>query len=253
MNIKLHTPKTLQKGSGMSSTKQFLLSLIATSVSIILTFGTAAVIDHNKKQTAKKEMVMMIISDIDSSIELVEKVDTALLACRSLQNKITIHPEQFDSLYIELAVPVARIMQEFPETTERIFTSSIETFNTIGDVNFVNEVSSFYLNRRIYKEAIMDELKGLWEAKDVKPSLELLFSINFPEYVYMNSICLQDMKQRRDKCMQMMNVSEDDLAHFNQQHTNTINQENDTLMEKMAEEYMFYSNALEKAKKNLKR
>ena len=70
MNVKLHTPKTLQMGSGMSSLKQFLLSLIATSVSIILTFGTAAIIDYNKKQAAKKEMVMMIISDMDNTIEL---------------------------------------------------------------------------------------------------------------------------------------------------------------------------------------
>lgn len=93
MNIKLHTPKTLKTGSGMSSAKQFLLSLIATSVSIILTFGTAAIIDHNKKQTAKKEMVMMIISDIDNSIQLVEKVDTALHLCRDLQGKIAVHPE----------------------------------------------------------------------------------------------------------------------------------------------------------------
>ena len=31
MNIKLHTPKSLKAGSGMSSLKQFLLSLFATS------------------------------------------------------------------------------------------------------------------------------------------------------------------------------------------------------------------------------
>ena len=46
MNIKLHTPKSLKTGSGMSSLKQFLLSLFATSVSIALTFGTAAIIDY---------------------------------------------------------------------------------------------------------------------------------------------------------------------------------------------------------------
>lgn len=53
MNIKLHTPKSLKTGSGMGTLKQFLLSLIATTVSIVLTFGTAAIIDNNKKQ---KEM-----------------------------------------------------------------------------------------------------------------------------------------------------------------------------------------------------
>ena len=50
MNIKLHTPKSLKMGSGMANMKQFLLSVLATSVSIALTFGTAAIIDNNKKQ-----------------------------------------------------------------------------------------------------------------------------------------------------------------------------------------------------------
>ena len=44
MNIKLHTPKSLKAGSGMALLKQFLLSLFATTVSIALTFGTAAII-----------------------------------------------------------------------------------------------------------------------------------------------------------------------------------------------------------------
>ena len=50
MNIKLHTPKSLKTGSGMSSMKQFMLSLLATTVSIALTFGTAAIIDYNKNK-----------------------------------------------------------------------------------------------------------------------------------------------------------------------------------------------------------
>ncbi len=41
MNIKLHTPNSLKAGSGMSTMKQFLLALLATTVSIVLTFGTA--------------------------------------------------------------------------------------------------------------------------------------------------------------------------------------------------------------------
>ena len=32
MNIKLHTPKSLKMGSGMASLKQFLLSIVATSI-----------------------------------------------------------------------------------------------------------------------------------------------------------------------------------------------------------------------------
>ncbi len=42
-----------------SGTKQFLLTLLATTFSIILTFGTSAIIDRRHKSAAKKEMVMM--------------------------------------------------------------------------------------------------------------------------------------------------------------------------------------------------
>ena len=56
MNIKLHTPKSLKAGSGLSTVKQFVLSLIATSISIALTLGTAAIIDYQAKQKAKREI-----------------------------------------------------------------------------------------------------------------------------------------------------------------------------------------------------
>ena len=253
MNVKLHTPKSLQTGSGMSSAKQFLLSLIATSVSIILTFGTAAIIDHNKKEAAKKQMVMMIISDIDNSIELIERVDTGLIECRRLQNEIAIHPEYFDSLKVNFVARMSWVLDEFPETTERIFTSSIETFNTIGDVNFVKEVSSFYLNRHKYKEMVLGEMNAKWVGKNVLKSLESLLDIDYPEYVYMNQSWLKETKQLRNRCMQMMKVSEEDLADFNKQHTGTANHENDTQSSKIVDEFVSYSTVLEQAREKLKK
>ncbi len=41
MNIKLHTPKSLANGSGLATVKQFLLSLVATTISIVVTPSTA--------------------------------------------------------------------------------------------------------------------------------------------------------------------------------------------------------------------
>ena len=39
MNIKVHTPKSLKLGGGLSSLKQLLLSLVATTISIVLTLA----------------------------------------------------------------------------------------------------------------------------------------------------------------------------------------------------------------------
>ena len=156
MNVKLHTPKSLKSGSGLSSTKQLLLSIIATTISIILTFGTAAVIDHNKKKAAKKVMVMTIIYDFNKTIEFMQEADSILREAKEMQMELATNPELFDSLCVDFPLFMPWVDEDFSETTETIFSTSIETFNTISDVNFINEVSSFYMARHEYKETVLD-------------------------------------------------------------------------------------------------
>lgn len=253
MNIKLHTPKSMQSGSGLTSTKQFLLSLIATTISIILTFGTAALIDHFKKEAAKKEMVMMVISDFDKTIDKVQKADTVLRESRRRQLEVANNPELLDSLKYSFFPVMTLMVEEFPETTEKIFSTSIETFNTIGNVNFVNEVSSFYLTRHKYKEMLIEKLREDLGKKPITQSLNTLLSIDFPIYVYENSAFLEDLKVVRDKCMHMMKVSEEDLIKFNQKHMDkNDNPERESSRNKIAEEYKNYSSQLDQAKEKLK-
>lgn len=253
MNVKLHTPTTLKAGSGMSSVKQFFLSLIATSVSIILTFGTAAIIDHNKKESAKKEMVKMVISDFDKTINILMKTDTAFREISRMQLEVANHPERFDSLRFIVPITMSRIDIEYPETTEKIFTSSIETFSTIGNANFVNEVSSFYIYRNHYKNDVMDHLKKELEEKEAIATLKGLLSVNFSEYVYVNWSMLKSLKMIRDKCMQMMNVTEQDLQAFSkqQQIDEEIGSEDSDTLQRLYEEWLKAIDVIEQANAKL--
>ena len=99
----------------------------------------------------------------------------------------------------------------------------------------------------------MDELKEGWTEKNAMQSFEQLLDINYPEYVYLNHSWLREMKRQRDMCMQMMKVSEKDLAEFGKQHTKTDNQEKDTVADKVMDEFMSYSTVLEQAKEKLKK
>ena len=253
MNVKLHTPTTLKTGSGMSSVKQFFLSLIATSVSIILTFGTAAIIDHNKKESAKKEMVKMVISDFDKTINILMKTDTAFREISRMQLEVADHPERFDSLRFIVPITMSRIDIEYPETTEKIFTSSIETFSTIGNANFVNEVSSFYICRNHYKNDVMDYLKKELEEKEAIATLKGLLSVNFSEYVYENWAMLKSLKMIRDKCMQMMNVTEQDMQAFSklQQIDEEIGSEDSDTLQRLYEEWLKAIDVIEQANAKL--
>ena len=156
MNIKLHTPKSLKTGSGMGSLKQFLLSLFATTVSIALTFGTAAIIDYNKKQSEKHEIVMMVMYDMYNSLKSIEECDSMIHQSMLIQKQIAEDTTMFDKLKYNMIALLPWV--GYTETTERIFSTSIETINTVGNVLFTENVADFYMFRKLYKTQVCDSV-----------------------------------------------------------------------------------------------
>ena len=99
--MKNQSPSPINTNTNNSSDmKQFLLTLLATTISIVLTFGTSAIIEKHQKKAAKKEMVMMIIYDFDKTIEQVQVADSAFRLASKTEQEIALHPEYFDSLQI---------------------------------------------------------------------------------------------------------------------------------------------------------
>ena len=215
MNIKLHTPKSLKAGSGMATTKQFLLSLFATSVSIALTFGTAAIINYNKKQNEKREIVMMVMYDMYNSLKSIEKADSTIQQAMDLQLQIAEDFSKFDALRYNLA----RLMPkaEYTETTERIFSSSIETINTVGNVLFTENVAEFYQMRKLYKTSVCDSIVNDIARSQPFSSLKSSLDFDYSFYATMSSGFLKDMQRKYAQCKQMMDVSDEDIDAYREQ------------------------------------
>jgi len=206
----------LLNSNNKSPWQQFLLSLLATTVSIVLTFGTSGFIEWRQKEAAKKEMVMMIVYDFDKTIEDVQKAETAFKQASELQQLIALHPEYYDSLRFQFTPAVTVSQMAFSETTENIFSSNIETFNTLGNVNFVHEVSNFYGMRKRFQEQVLDVLKNTVNESAFSKSVENLFKFDFPDNYYMTRIYLSSMKRSRNLCMKMMKISEEEMKEFSQ-------------------------------------
>jgi len=201
-----------------SNLKQFLLSLLATTISIVLTFGTSAIIEKRHKEAAKREMVMMIIYDFDKTIEQVQNADSLLHQASKAQQEIALHPECFNSQR-SCFIPAIAIINDnrFAETTEKIFSSNIETFNTLGNVNFVHEVSAFYNVRHYYQENVLVAFEKEVVGSGVLESLEGLFKVDFPMHYVTNTHILVQMQTIRNRCVQMMKVDEEELKEFGRQ------------------------------------
>ena len=216
MNIKLHTPKSLKTGSGMASMKQFLLSIVATSISIALTFGTAAFLDNKKKQSEKREIVMMVMYDMYNSLKSIEKADSTIHQAMDAQRQIAEDTTKFEQLRYQL---IARLLPraEYTETTERIFSSSIETINTVGNVLFTENVAEFYQNRQIYKTSVCDSLINEFSHTTPFSTLKGTLDFNYLVYAITSSGILRDMQSLYVQCKQMMEVSDEEIETYRKQ------------------------------------
>ena len=226
MNIKLQTPKSLKAGSGMSSLKQFLLSIVATSVSIALTFGTAAVIEHHKKKKAKREIVMMVMYDMYNSLQTVESVDNNIRKVLDGQRQIAEDTTKFREVVGGMMGLV--LNAEYTETVERIFSSSIETINTVGNVFFTENVADFYFNRKLYKEQVCDTLTAKISRESPYSSLKGTLDLDFFWEAVLSNALRYDLRHKFDQCQKMMDVSDKELTAYRRQRA---------LMEKSSLDY----------------
>ena len=237
--------------------KQFFLSLIATTISIILTFGTSAVIENRQKEKSKREMVLMIIYDFDKTIEQVQHADSLLQQASKAQQEVALHPECFNSQRPCFISAISIITDNrFAETTEKIFSSNIETFNTLGNVNFVHEVSAFYNSRRYYQENVLDEFEKEVVGTGIVESLESLFKVDFPTHYIASKQYLVELQKIRNRCMKMMKVDEEELKEFSRQRVvvEKDSEEDERIRKQAIQEYIeaerIIGQAREKYEKN---
>ena len=64
MNVKFKMPRFGKDMMKDNMLRELILSTLATSISIIFTFGTAAWLDHRQKVKNRRQTAMMVICDI---------------------------------------------------------------------------------------------------------------------------------------------------------------------------------------------
>ena len=79
MNVKFKMPKFGRKLTGSSMLRELLLTTLATTISIVLTFGTAAFLEHKQQEKNRRQITLMVISDIYDFARVMERADTAYL------------------------------------------------------------------------------------------------------------------------------------------------------------------------------
>lgn len=242
MNTKFKLPKFGRNLTGGNMLKELLLTTLATTISIVLTFGTAAWIEHRQKEKNRKQTTMMVLCDIYVFEKQLEQYDSVYVsnwkdALEKLQTLshdsiMNLTDEDQEKCWNALATP---LMLPHDKTAENIFTSDVSTWREVGNFRFIKLVSFIYtyINDIVRNFDVQIERKTnnyqafTTDASQSKMSnAELLikfieqkevqhfmldFSKGYHPY-FQSSIKYLDAYLKQ--CMEMMNVSEEDLKEF---------------------------------------
>ena len=135
---------------------QFLISVIGTAIGVGLTFAVSNKIENRKQKQAQRMTAMMVIHDIDESIERVQGLKDALESQYNAMIYAMSRLNQFDSVPKDtLIFAVSYILADenefsFDTSKEKIFHSSPDTWQNLGSMKFIDNVQSFYFNRQSF-------------------------------------------------------------------------------------------------------
>ena len=198
--------------------RELLLTILATSISIVLTFGTAYYLEYHQKMNSRRQMAMMIIHDIDSSIKQMEMVDSVIGEFSDIQLQVLEgnfkDDIRFAPVFLSLRDPIGI---EFHETTERIFTSNVDTWSTIGKVDFIDNVSHCYLLRNQFKRNVVEAFHKIIRPDDLDftvKSLDDYLDVDVGYYLAETKSTISEMKSGNELNKKMMGITDEDMEKF---------------------------------------
>ena len=201
-------------GSGMGSMKQFMLSILATTVSIALTFGTAAIIDNNKKENEKHQILMMVLCDMKASLDEINAADSLISGFVDAQAAFLDNPDSLETEGYMLTIYYNEL--NYNKTVENIFNSNIESINTIGNINFVEKASDFYRLREYYNENIAKEFAKMMENGNFTSNYDSLANSRemAEDLRFVSATRARMLMQEYRACRMLANVSDEEMEAY---------------------------------------
>jgi hypothetical protein len=150
MNVKFRMPRygLVNNMSGM--VRELLMTTLGTTISIVLTFGTAAWLEHRQQIKSRRQTAMMVIANIEDFAQNMRYVDSTLVKWDSTLTRIAALPRDSvlrlndDEAKAFFAAIGGGVLLQRDKTAENIFTNDISTWRDVGNLNFIRNVGECY-------------------------------------------------------------------------------------------------------------
>ena len=221
--------------------KTTLSGLVGTSIGILLTFGTRAIVEQYKKEKTERLAAMMVINNIN---EFKEKLDRSLPELERLDTLVCYfynHPnvekanEDSAKMLIEAAGNID--MNIYDHTVADVFSSNIAMWQSISKPEFISNVGKCFSMMRAYDTYDMEyskqrfDLFCQWrkwvlEQKEPISPVQLAISYlsstdvmlyykNYREFfIPMCRMAAQSLADVNKVNMDMLGITEEDIREF---------------------------------------
>lgn len=160
MNVKFRMPKlgNLNKKSWLS---ELGMVFMGTTISIVLTFGTAHIIEQYQKKKAGRQMAIMVIHDIDNTVQkfrsyaLEEEANYKMVqdVMMNIDSRSTISEDSVTTLMRFLTV-IKDETYSLDDSCEKIFLNNQNAWSNINNAQFLDLVQTFFRERHDYYKSI---------------------------------------------------------------------------------------------------
>lgn len=242
MNVKFKMPHFIGKLANGEVAKELLLTVLGTSISIILTFGTSSWIEKRQREKNRMQTAMMVINDIyQFKYELQMYYDEYFIPWKNAIEELYSMPrdsillltyEEGGRYWGALATPMSMTRDK---TAENIFSSDISTWRDVGNYRFIRTVGHAY-------SSIAEMEKNIQKKMDERGIITKNFQTNYATanltggeqlitYMEMNEVrrCADDfcegfcpyvedgikeLEEVVKLCMEVMNINANDMNEF---------------------------------------
>lgn len=253
--LRIRMPKW-QAIRSASWAKELLMTFAGATLSIILTFGTAHILDEKQQREDGRQTAMMVIHDMENSADIfsqyVKQEEEYFNISQCVrENKRNLDAVGADSLLQFVTYVTASAGQNyvFDDSSERTFLSSQEAWKNIDNAAFIDAVQDFYHNRRViysvlnkdylYTKPVANEeyyqilLESPdWQELDTafwvdcarryveRKDVDVYVGYSFVRRRYFNEYA-DSFRSMANRCKFMMGISDDELAQYVQNKSRT--------------------------------
>ena len=152
--------------------KAFVVAILATTVSIVFTFGSAAIVNRSKQKKERRLTALMVMSNIESFARELEATAVDLASIDSAATWLLQVPiddvaklgnAPFNEPFsIVFGIPFLR----HDRTAETIFSSNIDTWKNMGNFKFIDNVGTCFSQMNWMEEFYNDAVTEIVSAKN---------------------------------------------------------------------------------------